>query len=67
MPKSFGSRNEDKVIENFKKTKKHDRMKMEYCKEKGIKFFTISYKENTIEKAKEILKELTDENIKKKC
>jgi hypothetical protein len=42
-------------------------MKMEYCKEKGIKFFTISYKENTIEKAKEILKELTDENIKKEC
>lgn len=67
MPKSFGSCNEDKVIENFKKTKKHDKMKEEYCKKKGINFFTISYKDDTIKKAKEILKEVENENIEKKC
>ena len=36
---------EEEKIEHFKMIQKHDRIKENYCKENGIKFLRISYKE----------------------
>ena len=39
VPKSFGSKNKEKVLENFEKQIERDKRKSELCKEKGIKLF----------------------------
>ena len=37
--------NEEEKFEHFKMIQRHDRIKEDYCKENGIKFLRISYKE----------------------
>ena len=55
---NFGGISQEKAEENFTVTQKHDKMKDEYCKEKGIKLLRIPYTE--FKDIKKILKKEID-------
>ena len=42
-PVSFGSKNEEKVLKNFKEGQKRDKIKNKYCEDNGIKMIRIPY------------------------
>lgn len=49
-PVSFGCKDINVVNKNFETTKKHDRIKTEYCKSKGIRLIRIPYFDDVKEK-----------------
>lgn len=58
-PRPFGSKNSDKIEQNFLTCQKHDKIKDNYCEEHGIKLIRIPYwDKNNIEKI--LTRELTN-------